>query len=88
MAIILYQYLNIVSHSDGMNIYAYDKRNSKNITDLMDCFWNEDFDVTDEFGLPLEGYYYEVTAHDIDNDNKKEIIFLAGDKKEKLVVCV
>lgn len=54
----------------------------------MYCLENEDFDVTDEFGFSLETYYYEIAAHDIDSDNKKENILLTGDKKANLVVCV
>ena len=73
---------------NGLDAYVFEKQMSSYITNLIyDCD-EKNVCITDEFGFPLERYYYQIAAYDLDNDDKKELIFLAGDKKESLVVCI
>ena len=73
-----------------MDADVFDKSMLTFVCNLMD-FYNEDKkadNLTDEFGCPLKECYYEVSAYDIDKDDKKELIFSMGNKKDSLVIYV
>lgn len=51
-------------------------------------FVRNEENVTDEYGFPLEDYYYELACYDLDQDNIKEIIVAIGNKTDYLAIYI